>query len=187
MALHNLGRNCVLPREQIDITTYHEAGHAVMAMAHGFVVTEMTNVASDAGMGYVKWQTPPLLTTASRISTVLILAAGMAADFIHWEHSGRATNEDCLGGNGDREEAEVHLAALGDDGQFDIYLMVAIRFLRTPSVWELVEFFAGLMKTEGTINGHKLMQRATERVPKFSTDYLDFLQLALDRSKRGLL
>lgn len=177
----------MLPREQVDITTYHEAGHAVMAMAHGFVVTEMTNIASDAGMGYVKWQTPSPVTTASRIGTVLVLAAGMAADFIHWKRSGGAVNEDCMGHRSDREQAEVHLAALGDDGQFDIYLAMAIRFLNVPSVWELVELFAGLMTAVGTINGRELIQGVAKRVPKFGSDELGFLRLALDQSKRGLL
>ncbi|MBH9109155.1 hypothetical protein I5K39_08640 [Pseudomonas aeruginosa] len=181
-----LGRS-MLSREQVDITTYHEAGHAVMAMAHGFVVTEMSNIASDAGMGYVKWQVPTPLTRASRISAVLVLAAGMAADFIHWKRSGSTENEDCLGHSSDLEQAEVHLAKLGDEGLFDTYLAIAIRFLRVPSVWELVELFAGLMKEAGTINGRELIQRAAKTVPKFGSKELGCLQLALDQSKRALL
>ena len=31
-----------MQREQIEITAYHEAGHAVMAMSVGFLVTEIS-------------------------------------------------------------------------------------------------------------------------------------------------
>lgn len=40
-------------REQLVITSFHEAGHAVMAMSAGFMVTELSCVTSADGQGHV--------------------------------------------------------------------------------------------------------------------------------------
>ena len=170
-------------RQQSDITTYHEAGHAVMAMAHGFVVREMTNVSNDEAMGQVKIGIPNPLTTTSRAGVVLFLAAGMAADYLHWKGAG-VEDENCEGGRSDRELAEVHLAELEDAGQFDTYLAIAIHFLKRPDVWEKVEFFAKLMAESGTVND---IQNESEKVPKFGPPEWELLRLALDDSKHNFL
>ncbi|NKK70029.1 hypothetical protein GFM13_06415 [Rhizobium leguminosarum bv. viciae] len=180
-------RRLLLSRDQPIITTYHEAGHAVMAMANGFTVTRITNVSSDVGQGHVIWQTPDPPTTASRIGSILVFASGMAADFIHWQQNGTDEHEVSLGHQDDRRQAGIHLRELGEDSQFDVYLGIAIHFLRRHDVWEWVEGFADLMTAAGTIDGQQLIHRAFLKVPKIGSAELDHLKLALDMSKRGLL
>lgn len=176
----------LLSREQSVIISFHEAGHAVMAMANGFTVIEVSNVSTDAGMGQVKWQTPISLTEESCMRSVLVLASGMASDFIHWKSNGADESEYCLGHQRDRQQAELHLKELGDDGNFDIYLGIAIKFLEKPPVWKLVTFVADLMMTVGTVNGRDLIQNISVRVPKFDYFELAYLRSVLELSNRGL-
>ena len=176
-----------MPRDQSVITTYHEAGHAVMALAGGFMVTEITNVPDDQGLGYVSWLEPSPHTTESRIKSVLVSAAGLAADYVHAARNGGGENEVFLGHFDDQRRASSHLAELGDDGQFLVYVQIAAEFFRRPDVWAWVEAFADLLTKAGTINGLDLLCRASQNVPKLGDDDLEFLKIAVDASKRGEL
>lgn len=91
-----------------------------------------------------------------------------------------------MGHQSDRQQAELHLKELGDDGLFDIYLGIAIKFLEKPPVWKLVASVADLMMTVGTVNGRDLIQNISVRVPKFDHFELAYLRSVLELSKRGL-
>lgn len=151
-----------MARDQSVIIAYHEAGHAVMAMANGFNVVRMSNLSGPNGMGYVHWQAPDPPTDLPRISTMLTLASGMSADFIHWDLTGEA-NEASQGHRNDREQAEVYLRELRHAGLFDIYATAAARFLRRGDVWEWVEGFAEVMIMAGTIDGREIIHRARRK------------------------
>lgn len=170
-------------RDQSAITTYHEAGHVVMAMANGFTVTRMSNVASDVGRGFVEWQSPQPPTTASRVGSVLVLSAGIAADYIHWNQNGAAADEVIKGHNDDRRQAEIHLDAIGQSGEFETYVGMSTHFLRRPVVWQWVDDFAALMTAAGTIDGRELLYRASQKVPRFEAADLDLLARAIKANK----
>jgi len=167
-----------LSRQQSIITTYHEAGHAVMAMANGFTVTRVSNVSNDDSLGHVSWQRPDFPTNSTRIGTVLVLASGMAADFIHWKQNGQSTEELCMGHESDRQQAKIHLEELNENDKFDVYLAVSISFLRRQDVWVWVEDFAQLMMLAGTIDGRELLYNASRNVPKFGASELELLKRA---------
>lgn len=174
-------------RDQSLITTYHEAGHAVMALASGFMVTEITNVETDEGLGYVRWLEPSNHTTQSHIKSALVSASGVAADFLHRKLYGTGGDDILIGHFDDQRRASVHFSELGHDGQFQIYVQIAIMFLKRPDVWRWVEGFADLLTMAGTINGGDLLYRASQNVPKLGDDDLEFLKIAVDASKRGVL
>lgn len=168
-------------REQIEITAYHEAGHAVMAMSVGFLVTEISCQASVDGFGHTAWRIPLPMSDASRVGAVLTLASGMAADYLHW--SGLADkNEDEVskGHSSDRAEARSHLAALGQGEVFDDYLTFAVAHLRKVDVWSCVVTFAELLKTTRLINGPDLVNRAGQFVPSISALELNQFKRAVD-------
>ncbi|RYG57309.1 MAG: hypothetical protein EON56_02710 [Alphaproteobacteria bacterium] len=77
-------------RDQHTITAYHEAGHAVMAMANSSRVLEISNVASTVGRCFVRWASPDPISDDARWRSLLVLGAGMAAEFIHWNLHGRS-------------------------------------------------------------------------------------------------
>lgn len=176
-----------MPRNQSEITTYHEAGHAVMALASGFIVTEMSNVPSAEGLGYVAWRDPPEQTTESRIKSALVLASGLAADFLHASKCDPNTNVTFTGHLGDQHRASDYLSELNHSGHFDIYVQVAIRFLGRPDVWIWVEGFAELLTMAGTINGDDLLYRASQNVPKLAAHDFDFLQSTINAVKSGMI
>lgn len=167
-------------RPQSQIVAYHEAGHAVMAMALGFSVSEISCIATETSKGHTVWHPPSQMTQEARIGAVLVCAAGMAADFVHWEcQKDRDHDEHSLGHNGDRDNAFIHLSALGQHDAFNEYAMLAARYLRRPEVWELVAFFAKMLEDFGAIDGQEVLQRAKERIPKISpAELLHFKEVA---------
>lgn len=162
-----------MQRDQQTVTTYHEAGHAVMAMANGFRVLEISNVDSEVGRGFVRWASPDPMTNDDRWRSLLVLAAGMAADFIHLSVYGGDSNEALLGHFDDQRQVREHLLVLGEEVDFGVISAYAIRFLSRQEIWEWVEDFACLMSAAGTINGSEMLYRAFQNVPRLSDQDVD--------------
>lgn len=89
-----------------------------------------------------------------------------------------------MGHSGDRSDARVHLAALGQGEVFDDYSLLARYHLQKAEVWPFVVTIAELLKTTGLINGQDIFQRAMQRVPKISAQELELFKRAID-SKYG--
>lgn len=160
-------------RPQSQIVAYHEAGHAVMAMALGFSVSEISCIATENSMGHTVWHPPPQMTQEARIGAVLVCAAGMAADYLNWESEIEKDQDEHLSGyHGDRRNAAIHLSELGQHDGFDDYVGIAMRHLREPEIWALVVSFAQVLEKIGAINGQDVLQRAKEYVPKISSTEL---------------
>ena len=168
-------------REQIEITAYHEAGHAVMAMSVGFPVTEVSCQASNSAYGHTAWQMPLPIASASRIGAVLTLAAGMAADYLHWKRlPHRDERELSQGHTGDRSDAREHLHALGQGDVFDSYLSLAINHLQRDDVWPCIELIAQVLKQVGLINGRDILDSAMQSLPRLSARELERMKRAVD-------
>lgn len=169
-------------REQIEITAYHEAGHAVMAMSAGFKVTEISCQASEMGHGHTAWHIPLPMSNASRVGAVLTLASGMAADYLHWLSFADGDELEVSTGHfGDRSDARIHLDTLGQGDVFDDYLALAIAHLRKEGVWLYVKTFADLLKTTGLIDGQEFLHGASECVPKITIQELDHIKRTIDQ------
>ncbi|PGH59212.1 hypothetical protein CRT60_00845 [Azospirillum palustre] len=157
-----------MSREQKAIIAYHEAGHAVMAMANGFRVTRVTCVTNADSQGRTEYEVPNPPTMESHRGGALVAAAGLAADRLHAEKLGVAHKEDSEGYFGDQNNASVHLHELGHDGQFTAYVAVAHHFLGLGHVWNFVERLAELLIEIGEINGRDSLYSLFQQVPRVS-------------------
>lgn len=171
-----------MERNQTTITAYHEAGHAVIAMANGFTVTEIVNFSDAQGHGFFRFQHPTLLSTIDRVRMVTVYAAGAAADYVHWSRectklgSREGGDELCEGNIRDQRDAEEHLIALGDSGRFWDYFAVALALLKKPEIWQLVESLGELMRITPRLDGQEVLQRAFDKIPKINEDEIKFLR-----------
>ncbi|WP_110089267.1 hypothetical protein [Paracidovorax avenae] len=177
-------------RTPSQIVAYHEAGHAVMAMALGFSVSEISSIPTETSRGHTDWSPPTEMTLEARIGVVLVYASGMAADFLHWNSaSDRDQDPHSRGHNDDRHRAFVHLSALEQHDAFNDYAMLAASYLRRPEVWELVVFFAQILEEFGAINGQDVLRRAKEHVPKISSaellQFKDVVDLSIRHKSQG--
>lgn len=163
-------------RDQLEITSYHEAGHAVMAMATGLEVSEISCRESGSGLGHTAWGMPTPITDTTRAAAVLTYASGMAADYLHWKSQPEKDDQEFSEGHsGDRYEARIHLDALGQGDVFDYYLKLALSHLSREDVWPLVVLVADLLKKARVVNGREILQRISQLVPKITTEELAYI------------
>lgn len=134
---------------------------------------------------HVIWQQSHPTTNASHVASVMTYAAGMAADYIHWNNlTTHNKSELCLGGQSDHANAQEHLIALGHQSVFEDYLCLSIIHLKKPNVWRWVEFFAQMMMEIKVINGQDVLYKARESIPKLSQEELELLWCAIERKLR---
>ena len=163
-----------MERSQSAITAYHEAGHAVLAMANGFRVSEIASSSDEFGHGHVIYSYPKNPSYMDRLRIVIIAAAGAAADFCNWDaemtrQGGVSTGDECIRGIGsDVASAHRQLSEIGDPGSFEDYVGVAMAFLKRPEIWHWVELFGESMQKIQLLNGQVVLERAFNQVPKIS-------------------
>lgn len=167
-----------MSREQTTIIAYHEAGHAVMAMANGFRVTRVTCVANADSQGRTEYEVPNPPTLESHRGEALVAAAGLAADYIHAKKFGLNNDEELKGYFGDRADALIHLDELGHGEHFEVYLSVAIHVLERDRVWGFVEILAELLMKIGEINGRDVLYNVSQQVPKVGITEFQVIEMA---------
>lgn len=161
-------------RSQLEITAYHEAGHAVMAMSCGFHVTEISIEVSENGQGHTAWQTPMSMAVAARVGIIMTLASGMAADYLHCKSLyGEDRQEALLGYKGDEQDANIHLSEIGQEWAFEYYVGLALRHLKQDEVWQYVKQIAELLKESRLINGRETLHRVAQQIPKIPAQTLE--------------
>lgn len=155
-----------------------------MAMANNFQVSEICIEENEFGRGYTKYGLPEPLKPISRKGAVLTLAAGLAADFVHARFCGVDAGEMPLGYQNDRVQAEEHLRELGEDGEFDIYLSVAVKFVSRMDVWCHVDFLAKALLEVRKINDREILTQLFKKVPNVGKEDFDLIQLVQDSGVR---
>ena len=165
-----------MQRDQHTIIAFHEAGHAVMAMACGFRVTKISIDPNEIGMGHVCWDEPSNPDRDSRRRSVLVALSGWAADFIHLKKNASGTDvDDPQGHFSDQRQAREHLSALNENDLFQAYLCLAMHFLGRDDVWEVVDELASFMLRCRSLDGQAILTRLAECCPKIA--YQEWLRL----------
>lgn len=127
--------------DEAKIVAYHEAGHAIMAIACGFKITALSIDASDVGKGFVAYQIPAPVDAVTAKKAALVSAAGLAADIHLAGKSGKPRpNGEFRGHFNDQKMAAESIRLSGGDGNFDGYLLFAGSFLNDN--WSFVESVA---------------------------------------------
>lgn len=167
--------------------SFHEAGHAVMAMAFGFPVHAVSITESSATNGSAWIAIPLNPTKAEHVKLALVAASGFAAE-AHFCHLGGLANAGFVGQFGDQRRAESHLAELGHEGMFLAYVGWARKFLTSPTVWKpLTELVAKLPK-EGVLDDPSSLAAIARQVPAYEdAELLELQELFTYGKRHGLL
>jgi hypothetical protein len=149
---------------ELDIVAYHEAGHAIMAIACGFRLTELSVNPSDVGQGFVGYNPGAPLEDEVAQKAALVSASGVVADMLLSQRSGKPRpNEEFLGHFNDQENANRYIHLSGRPGRFDDYMVLSMKFLRDN--WEHVDMFAKMLKAFPTMNPGALNLDVFPRLP----------------------
>ncbi|TJV70067.1 MAG: hypothetical protein E5X76_22760 [Mesorhizobium sp.] len=160
-----------------DIVAYHEAGHALMAIACGFQLTELSVDESDVGKGFVGYNPNATLEGDVAQKAALVSASGLAADMLLSQQSGKQRpNDEFLGHFNDQENANRYIALSGRSGRFDGYMAVSMWFLRAN--WEHVDCLAKLLKVFPKLNPNALN---LEAFPKLPDEWQRWLEVVIDQ------
>jgi hypothetical protein len=160
--------------DEAKIVAYHEAGHAVIAIACGFRVTSLSVNESEVGKGFVGYQIPEAVDAVIAKKATLVFAAGLAADFLLAGKTGKLRpNDEFLGHFNDQGMANDYIRQTGQAGSFDDYLAFAMWFLKQN--WGVVEQVATALFYLKTFNPDSLDTSKFPELPDNWTSILDKL------------
>lgn len=170
----------------IERTAYHEAGHAVMAMALGANVALIQIKA--AGDGTTLLTPLPNDSNLDRVGLALLAASGLAAESLYCDEAGLTTQSGSIGHGKDQEMAGADLSALGHSGMFEEYVALAASILKAPAYWRVVSTIAALLMRFRHIHAPEKLKELCQSVPLLSQSNLsDTLLLANELKKsKGL-
>ena len=150
---------------ELEIVAYHEAGHAVMAVACGFQLTQLSISRSDVGKGFVGYNVGAELEAEIAQKAALVSVSGLVADMLLSQRSGKPRpNGEFLGHFNDQQNANRFLHLSRKPGQFDDYMVLSMKFLRDN--WEHVDMFAKMLKAFPTLNPGALNLDVFPRLPE---------------------
>jgi hypothetical protein len=177
-----------MSRPQKEITAYHEAGHAVMAWSCNLLVSKISIVASDDGLGL----TALSLLEHQRVARekgqpemlkrlVLYYVGGIAGDYAHWNRDERAKpDEISKGHSNDQSKASDLLRVLGHDGDLGAYLAMAANWTDKPQVWSVLEEVAKQLMEKEELAGPDLTQ-FSDVTPRLTSDFFSLLDRAREQ------
>lgn len=158
-----------------QIVAYHEAGHGVMAIACGFTVTEFSITVSENGAGYVRYQIPHPIAGETAKKGALVSAAGLAADMLLAQASGKQRQDDVfLGHFNDQENGNRFISQSGEAGAFRDYLVVSMMFLKQN--WDIVDKVAKSLLAFPTLNPGAL---DLSKFPTLPVDWQVMIRVAI--------
>lgn len=167
---------------ELDIVAFHEAGHAIMAIACGFQLTALSIEPSDVGGGFVRYNPGAVLEGEIAQKAALVSASGLVADMLLSQQSGKARpNDEFQGHLDDQKNANRYISLSGRPGDFDDYMLLSMMFLRDN--WEHVSRFAEMLKAFRTMNPGALN---LEAFPKLPEDWQRTLDLVVARRDNGV-
>ena len=173
-----------MQRNEREVIAFHEAGHATMAMALGYVVGEMSATPNEHGEGHVRLvaMTRPLSQEMEQRSRALFYLGGTAADFIHHTKWGQGSEDDVVKGvYDDHYKTRTILGEIDELDHFDAYVLMCSRFIGRAEVWAFVSQLSNMLMAAGSIDGQVYIARLAEVCPKFGPIEWTELELLKDR------
>lgn len=160
-----------------NIVAHHEAGHAVMAMACGFRLTQLCLLPTESNLGFVSYEVPEEIEGESARKCALVSAAGLAADLLLAKNTGKPRKDGNFWGHfNDQVACAKYIALSGMPGSFESYLVVAGAFLKEN--WKAVEKLAEMLKTFPELRPQALN---LDFFPKLPSDWQRILEIACVR------
>jgi hypothetical protein len=168
--------------DELAVVAYHEAGHAVMAIACGFCLVNFSIEKSASSKGFVEFLAPAPTTSEIAKKQALVSAAGLAADMLLATKTGRQRPNDTFYGHfGDQESCRRSILESNSTAEFDDYLTTSMLFLRKN--WKHVEAFAKILYAMKTFNANAI---DVARFPKLPAEWETWIEVAKEsRLKEG--
>ena len=181
-------------REELEITAYHEAAHAVAAWFCGIQVTEVSVERDKNRLGYTQFSYTAEQNAAKArddpsllLPLILIGLAGMAGDHAHWKWTQPIPpNEALVGDYMDQEQVLDRLRRIGYDKptDFDACLGTATRLFSRDDVWAVVDKLAQALMKHKKLNGKQLDVFAAA-TPRVNADFWDFMERGIEYFRQG--
>lgn len=166
--------------DRVELVAYHEAGHAVMAIACGFRLQRVSLRGEGTRDGHVAWYVPSIRTRELQLRAVLVGAGGPAADHIHRSNTPQFREEDSGAIHGDSQKAEEFLPGL-TDVQFWCFIAASMRFLERSGAWTSVERIAAMALSGIDIDEASIKRDVEAQVPRIEPGQIRDLENLLNQ------
>ncbi|WP_143290055.1 hypothetical protein [Delftia sp. 60] len=163
---------------------YHEAGHAVMAMALRCYVGSVS-IKQDIDGGNTGVIPPQGSSKISQIQRVLLAAAGVGAEKAFFRGKDDSFDNVIVGFAGDQGKAEVELVELGQSGAFVLYTEYASQILGSSNYCQLVTKLAEDVLREFEITEPQKLLALSKRVPPLDDLTVEACHIAVDMARRS--
>lgn len=161
---------------------YHEAGHAVVAMACGFMITRVTVVTSEHAAGHVHFNYPEIDLTAPPVEVcrklALVFMAGLAGDCVNFEMNGQGDPNETANGSASDQKQAYEALSLIKEYNLDPYLGFAKWVLNKSEYRLILDEIAQKLEAYELIVGDYLTE-VYDRTPKLSDKDMLFLEVAV--------
>lgn len=148
-----------------DIVAYHEAGHAIMAMACDFELTAISIDTEKVGEGFTGFNVRGVLAGDIARKAALVSVSGLAADMLFAKKTNKARlHEELSGHYNDQKNFHRYICLSGTTGGINDYIVVSMMFLE--SNWERLSSLAETLKIASTINAQALDPATFPRLPE---------------------
>jgi hypothetical protein len=162
---HQREVNLVTRRNLRGINAYHEAGHAVLALACGFSLISISIEEKEGRLGRVEFVMPSEpLTELEYRKLALIAMGGIAGDLLHWRMV-EGDEEAPEGYFSDFGKAKAHLRNIGEEEYIQSYIGAAALVLEKEDRWGIVVELAGLLLKCSYIDGQVIFKRMLSLCP----------------------
>jgi hypothetical protein len=177
-----------MDRNNLVVTAYHEAGHAVLAWSCGIRVSEVSIVPNKDNLGRVRFSFTPSEQRARAEGDPMILRAlslvdlgGIAADYNHWKRFPNAEPAEIPTGHFDDQlKVRTRLALLGyhSETDFQAYLVAATRLIDQVDIWPVVDRVVTDLVSAGELNQSEIASFAllTPKIDKSFWDRIERVQ-----------
>jgi cell division protease FtsH len=171
--------------EQLRITAYHEAGHAICAWAGGLKVQRVSIVEDQKSLGHTLLQMTDEEKAALKSGDASIIRlltlyqlGGMAGDYARWKKSGGTEHEVARGTNEDQVKAQEYLRRIDEQKVIETYIGLAVRAVGAPENERTLEELTSNLLSKRELSDDQLSQWA-EAVPRHTTATWDVIKYAL--------
>lgn len=176
-----------MPRNQLEVTAYHEIGHVISAWCCGIDVAEVSIIPTNDMLGYTlcnftdeQKQKNDNDDPAFIKKLIIRDLGGMTADYTHWGQDASFSDDELRGHWSDQSNAQRHLSRLGLHGATNLnaFVGISLTLWKNENHVQLLHELSSRLLESKHLKADQL-SKFSGRVELIKDDFIDYVFLVL--------